>query len=116
MTPIKPLVMIKRSLEKAFMRKSQFMIMTHSEWCHLLFTCLLWDEPAIYFGVRSGGEGGGEASKNGKKNKIMHKKRRRKHWYIRKHETTFMQVSPLISGICTGNVRKEILISLMLFE
>ena len=111
MTPIKPLVMIKRSLEKAFMCKSQFMIMIHSEWCLLLFTCLLWDEPAIYFGFRSGG-----ASKNGKKTKIMHKKRRRKHWYIRKHEKTFMQVSPLISGICTGNVRKEILISLMLFE
>ena len=63
MTPIKPLVMIKRSLEKAFMCKSQFMIMIHSEWCLLLFTCLLWDEPAIYFGFRSG-----EASKNGKKN------------------------------------------------
>ena len=66
MTPIKPLVMIKRSLEKAFMCKSQFMIMIHSEWCLLLFTCLLWDEPAIYFGVRSGG-GRGEASENGKK-------------------------------------------------
>ena len=51
-----------------------------------------------------------------KKNKIMHKKRRRKHWYTRKHEKTFMQVSPLISGICTGNVRKEILIFLILFE
>ena len=60
MTPIKPLVMIKRSLEKAFMCKSLFMIMIHSKWCLLLFTCLLWDEPAIYFGVRRG------VSKNGK--------------------------------------------------
>ena len=34
MTPIKSLVMIKRSLEKAFMCK--------------------WDEPAIYFRVRRG--------------------------------------------------------------
>ena len=60
MTPIKSLVMIKRSLEKAFMCKSHFMIMVHSEWCLLLFTCLLWDEPAIYFGVGRG------VGKNGK--------------------------------------------------
>ena len=52
MTPIKSLALIKRSLEKAFMCKSHFMIMIHSEWCLLLFTCLLWDEPAIYFGAR----------------------------------------------------------------
>ena len=52
MTPIKSLAMIKRSLEKAFMCKSHFMIMIHSEWCLLFFTCLLWGEPAIYFGVR----------------------------------------------------------------
>ena len=51
MTPIKTLAMIKRS----FMFKSHFMIMIHSEWCLLLFTCLLWDEPAIYFGVKRGG-------------------------------------------------------------
>ena len=37
------------------MCKSHFMIMIHSEWCLLLFTCLLWDEPAIYFGVKRGG-------------------------------------------------------------
>ena len=36
------------------MWESHFMIMIHSEWCHLLFTCLLWGEPAIYFGVRRG--------------------------------------------------------------
>ena len=60
MTPIKSLAMIKRSLEKAFMGKSHFIIMIHSERCLLLFTCLLWDEPAIYFGVRRG------VRKNGK--------------------------------------------------
>ena len=60
MTPSESLAMIKRSLEKTFMCKSHFMIMIYSEWCLLLFTCLLWDEPAIYFGVRSG------VSKNGK--------------------------------------------------
>ena len=52
MTPIKSLAMIKRSLGKAFMCKSHLVIMIHSEWCLLLFTCLLWDKPAIYFGVR----------------------------------------------------------------
>ena len=49
MTLIKSLALIKRSLEKAFMCKSHFMIMTHSEQCLLFFTCLLWDWPAIYF-------------------------------------------------------------------
>ena len=84
MTPIKSLGMIKRSLEKAFMCKSHFMIMIHSEWCLLLSTCLLWNEPAIYFWVRrgAGGEGGGGGG-----------------WYTRKHGNTFMQVSP-ICGIC----------------
>ena len=75
MTPIKSLAMIKRTLEKAFLCKSHFMIMIHSEWCLLLFTCLLWDEPAIYFGVRRG------VSKKGKtksctrkeKEKLVHK-------------------------------------------
>ena len=67
MTPIKSVAMIKRSLEKAFMCKSHFMIMIHSEWCPLLFTCLLWDEPAIYYGVRKWGlEAGGGVSKNRK--------------------------------------------------
>ena len=69
MTPIKSLAMIKRSLEKAFLCKPHFMIMTHSKWCPLLFTCVLWDEPAIYLGVRKWGcrevEGGG-VSKNRK--------------------------------------------------
>ena len=48
------------------MCKSHFMIMIHSEWCLLLFTCLLWDEPAIYIGVRRRG-GGGELSKKREK-------------------------------------------------
>ena len=46
------------------MCKPHFMIVIHSKWCLLLFTCLLWDEPAIYFGVRRAGGGG--VSKNGK--------------------------------------------------
>ena len=59
MTPIKSLAMIKRSLEIAFMCKSQFMIMIHPEWCLLVFTCLLWDRPAIILGF-----GGGRVSDN----------------------------------------------------
>ena len=70
----------------------------------------------LFWGLGGGGGGGGWQKQKKKKNKIMHKKRRRKHWYTRKHEKTFMQVSPLISGICTGKVRKEILIFLILFE
>ena len=62
MTPIKSLAMIKRSLEKAFMCKSHVMIMIHSEWCLLFFTCLLWDGPAIYFG----GVGGGVSKRKSK--------------------------------------------------
>ena len=92
------------------MCKSHFMIMIHSEWCLLWFTCLLWDEPAIYVGVKRRGGGGGLAKtekKKTKQNKIMHKERRRKNWYARKHGKTFMQVSP-ISGICiTGILEKK---------
>ena len=71
MTPIKSLAMIKRSLEKAFMCKSHFMIMIHSEWCLLFFTCLLWGEPAIYFGVRRG------VSKTEKQNHAQEKKEKK---------------------------------------
>ena len=42
------------------MCESHVMIMIHSEWCLLFFTCFLWDGPAIFFG---GGGGGGGASK-----------------------------------------------------
>ena len=45
------------------MCKSHFVIMINSEWCPLLFTCLLWDQPAIYFEVRKWGGYGG-VSKN----------------------------------------------------
>ena len=103
MTPIKPLVMIKRSLEKAFMRKSQFMIMIHSEWCHLLFTCLLWDEPAIYFGVRKWGR----VSKNRKTKSCTRKEKKLVHKEAWENLSTFMQVSP-ISGICiTGMLERK---------
>ena len=71
-SPIKSLAMIKRSLEKVFMCKSQFMIMIHSEWCLLLLTCLLWDRPAIYFGVRKGG--GGAGGSNNRKTKSCTRK------------------------------------------
>ena len=39
------------------MCKSHVMIMIHSEWCLLFFTCLLWDGPAIYFLGGGGGVG-----------------------------------------------------------
>ena len=46
----------------------------------------------------------------------MHKKRRRKNWYTRKHGKTFMQVSPIFGDLYNGNVRKEVLIFLIVFE
>ena len=107
MTSIKSLAMIKRTLEKAFLCKSHFMIMIHSEWCLLLFTCLLWDEPAIYFEVRRG------VSKNGKT-----KSRTRKEG--EKISTQGSRGKRLCLtyfwDLYNGNVRKEILIFLILFE
>ena len=47
------------------------MIMIHSEWCLLFFTCLLWDGPAIYF--LGGEEGGGRLAKE-KQNYTQEKK------------------------------------------
>ena len=44
------------------MCKSHVMIMIHSEWCLLFFTCLLWDGPAIYFW----GVGGGVSKRKSK--------------------------------------------------
>ena len=55
MTPIKSLAMITRSLEKAFMCESHVMIMIHSEWCLLFFTCLLWDGPLSHLFLGGGG-------------------------------------------------------------
>ena len=58
----------------------------------------------IYFFER----GWGEEGSSQKKNKIMHKKRRRKNGYTRKHGKTFMQVSPIF-GICvTGMLERKI--------
>ena len=51
------------------MCKSHFMIMIHSEWCLLWFTCLLWDEPAIYVGVKRRGGGGLAKTEKKKQNK-----------------------------------------------
>ena len=105
MTPIKSLAMI----EKAFMCKSHFMIMIHSEWCLLLFTCLLWDEPAIYFGVKRGGY------QNRKKNKTRQEKKEKK--LVRKEawESVYASLT-YFWDLYNGNVRKEILIFLILFE
>ena len=104
MTPIKTLAMIKRS----FMFKSHFMIMIHSEWCLLLFTCLLWDKPAIYFGVRRGG------SKNGK-TKSCTRKEREKLVHKEAWENVYASLT-YFWDLYNGNVRKEILIFLILFE
>ena len=111
MTPIKSLAMIKRSLEKAFMCKSHFMIMIHSEWCLLLFTCLLWDEPAIYFGVKRGG-----VSKNRKKTKQNHAQEKKEKKLVRKEawENVYASLT-YFWDLYNGNVRKKILIFLILF-
>ena len=74
MTPIKSLAMMKRSLKKAFICKSHFIIMIHSNYV-LLFTCLLWDEPAIYFGVKIRRGGGGLAKE---KQNHAHEKKEKK--------------------------------------
>ena len=99
---IKSLAMVKRSLDKAFMYKSQFIIMIHSEWCLLFFTCLLCmgraAEPFIFWE-----EEGGLAKE--KQNHAQEKKERK--WYTRKHGRTFMQVSPIL-GICiTGMLERK---------
>ena len=107
MTLTKSLAMINRSLEKAFMCKSHFMIMIHSKWCLLLFTCLLWDEPAIYFGVRRG------VSKNRKTKSCT-----------RKEGEKIGTQGSMGKRLCltyfwdlyNGNVKKEIIIFLILFE
>ena len=110
MTPIKSLAMIKRSLEKAFMCKSHVMIMIHSEWCLLFFTCLLWDGPAIYF--LGGGEGWGLA-----KEKQYHTQEKKEKKSVHKEawENVYTSLTHFWD-LYNGNVRKEILILLILFE
>ena len=107
MTPFKSLAMIKRSLEKAFMRKSHFMIMIHSEWCLLLLTCLLWDEPAIYVGVRIRRG----LAKTEKQNHAQEKKEKKLV-----HKEAWENVYASLTYLYNGNVRKEILTFLILFE
>ena len=108
MTPIKSLAMVRRPLEKALMCKSHFMIMTHSERCLLFFTCLLWDGPAIYFW----GEEGGLAKE--KQNHAQEKKEKKQV-----HKETWENVYATLTyfwDLYNVNVRKEILIFLILIE
>ena len=100
MTPIKSLAMITRSLEKAFMCESHVMIMIHSEWCLLFFTCLLWDGPLSHLFLR------GRRGVSKRKTKSYTRKEG-ENWYTRKHGKTFMQVSPIL-GICiTGMLERK---------
>ena len=78
--------------------------MVHSEWRPLLFTCLLWYRPAIYFW----GEGGGGRAKTEKE--IMRKKKGEKFTSTQRSMVKkFMQVPPIF-GICiTGMLETEVL-------
>ena len=112
MTPIKSLAMTKRLLEKAFVCKSHVMIMTHSKWRLLFSTCLLWDGPAIYFFFWAGVGGGGGLAKE-KQNHAQEKEKKLVHkeaW-----ENIYASLTYLWD-LYNGNVRKEILIFLILFE
>ena len=112
MTPIKSLAMMKRSLKKAFMCKSHFMIMILSNYV-LLFTCLLWNERAIYFGVRIRRGGGGLA----KTEKQYHAQEKKEKKLVHKEawENVYASLT-YFWDLYNGNVRKEILIFLILFE
>ena len=129
MTPIKSLAMMKRSLKKAFICKSHFMIMIHSNYV-LLFTCLLWDEPAIYFGVRRVGQ-----QKQKKQNHAQEKNEKKlvhkEAWENVQDQSQQLATEPYIKTVTeyniyasltyswdlyNGNVRKEILTFLILFE
>ena len=88
------------------------MIMIHSEWCLLLFTCLLWDEPAIYFGVRRGWGGG---SKNGKTKSYTRKEGEKIGAYKEAWQNVYASLT-YFWDLYNGNVIKEILIFLILFE
>ena len=96
------------------MCKSQFMIMIHSEWCLLLLTCLLWDRPAIYFGVRKGGGGGRGVAITEKQNHAQEKKEKKLV-----HKEAWENVYASLTyfwNLYNGNVRQNILIFFILFE
>ena len=78
----------------------------------MLFTCLLWDEPAIYFGVRIR-RGGGLA----KTEKQYHAQEKKEKKLVHKEawENVYASLTYLWD-LYNGNVRKEILIFLILFE
>ena len=98
--------MIKRSFEKAFMCKSHVMIMIHSEWCLLFFTCFSMGRSShLFFGGRRG------VSKRKTKS------------YTRKEGEKIGTQGSMGKRLCKshlflafGNVRKEVLIFLILFE
>ena len=87
------------------------MIMIHSNYV-LLFTCLLWDEPPIYFGVRIR-RGGGLA----KTEKQYHAQEKKEKKLVHKEawENVYASLT-YFWDLYNGNVRKEILIFLILFE
>ena len=109
MTPIKSLAMIKRSLGKAFMCKSHLVIMIHSEWCLLLFTCFYGTSQPFTLGL-----GGCGLAKTEKQNHAQEKKEKKLV-----HKEAWKKVYAGLNyfwDLCSGNVRKEIFIFLILFE
>ena len=81
------------------------MIMIHSEWCLLMFTCLLWDEPAIYFGARISRGGGGGLAKTEKQNHAQEKKEKK---LVHKEARGNVYASlTYLWYLYNGNVRKE---------
>ena len=86
------------------MYKSHVMIMTHSKWCLLFSTCLLWDGPAIYY-FFSGGVGGGGGLAKEKQNHAQEKKEKK---LVHKEAWENICASLTYFGdLCNGNVRKE---------
>ena len=86
------------------MCKSHVMIMIHSEWCLLFFTCLLWDGPAIYFW----GVGGGVSKR---KSKSCTRKEGEKLVHKEAWENVYASLT-YFWNLYNGNVRQEILIFL----
>ena len=108
MTPIKSLAMIKRSLEKAFMGKSHFRIMIHSGVSCCSHVCYGTSQPFIL------GLGGGLAKTE--KQNHAHEKKERKMVHKEAWENVYASVTYFWDLYIKGNVRKEILIFLILFE